>query len=142
MSIVSFAASASVTSTNSQAVQGVIYNISGGFTASSIGITVTPSAATVTALPATWSNGGTVTTATVAGNWQYSFTVTMNANALPSTTYTVTVQWNTGSGYVAMGSPLTFATSSAINAGDSMTFVLDTGVDTFNAPASIVITVA
>ena len=99
ISVISFAASVSINSATSQTVQGVLYNVAGGFSASSNGFVVTQSAATATTLPAAWTSGGAVTTATVAGNWQYSVTVTINAGAAASTTYTVTVQWNTGSGY-------------------------------------------
>ena len=140
--VVSFAASVTINSATSQTVQGVLYNVAGGFTAASNGFVVTQSAATATTLPATWTNSGTVTTATVAGNWQYSVAVTINAGASTSTTYTVTVQWNTGSGYNAMASALTFTTPATITAGQTMTFVLNTGVTTFNAPAGITVTVA
>jgi hypothetical protein len=142
ISVVSFAASVTVNSSTSQAVQGVVYNVTGGFSVANNGFVVTQSAATATTLPATWSNGVTVTTATVAGNWQYSATVTINAGASPSTTYTVTVQWNTGSGYSTMGSSLTFTTPASITAGQTMIFVLNTGGTTFNAPAGILITIA
>jgi len=65
LSVVSFAASVSINSTTSQSVQGVVYNVTGGFSAASNGFIVTQSAATATTLPASWANGGTVTTATV-----------------------------------------------------------------------------
>jgi hypothetical protein len=142
LAVVSFAASVTINSTTSSTVQGVVYNVTGGFSAASNGFVITQSAATATTLPATWSNGVTVTTATVAGNWQYSTTVTINAGATPSTTYTLTVQWNTGSGYSTMGSALTFTTPATITAGQTMTFVLNTGVTTFNAPAGILLTIA
>ena len=141
VSLISFAASVTVTPSTSQDVQGVYYNVTGGFSAASNGFVVTQSAATASTQPATWTNGGTVTTATVAGNWQYSATITINAGASASTTYTVTIQWNTGSGYSTMGS-LTFTTPGTITAGQTMTFVCNTGGTTFNAPAGISITVA
>jgi hypothetical protein len=142
LAVVSFAASVTINTTTSQAVQGVIYNVVGGFTAATNGFQVTYSAATATTLPATWANTGTVTTATVVGNWQYSLTLTLNAAATASTTYTVTVTWNTGAGYSTMGTPLTVTTLSSITPGQTMTFVLNTGVSTFNAPVGIMITVA
>jgi len=141
VSIVSFAASVTVTPSSSQAVQGVAYDVAGGFSAASNGFLVTQSAASASTQPMTWSNGGTCTTATVAGNWQYSVTVTINAGASASTTYTVSVQWNTGSGYSSMGS-LMFTTLGTVTAGQMMTFVFNTGGSTFNAPAGIVVTVA
>jgi hypothetical protein len=142
LAVVSFAASVTINTTNSEAVQGVIYNVAGGFTAATNGFQVTYSAASATTLPATWSNGSTVTTTTVVGNWQYSLNLTLNAGASPSHTYTVTAQWNTGSGYITMGTQLTFTTLSPVTAGQTMTFVLNTGVSTFNAPVGIMITVA
>jgi hypothetical protein len=142
LAVVSFAASVTINTTTSQAVQGVIYDVVGGFTVVPNNFAVTYSAATATGLPATWSNGGTVTTATVVGNWQYSLTLTITALASPSTTYTVTVTWNTGTGYTTLGSALTFTTPSNIVAGQTMTFVINTGQTTFNAPAGMLITVA
>jgi hypothetical protein len=142
LAVVSFAASVTITTTTSQAVQGVIYNVVGGFTVAPNNFAVTYDAASATTLPATWSNGGTVTTATTFGNWQYSLTVTINAAASASTTYTVTVTWNTGSGYTTLGSGLTFTTLDTITAGQTMTFVFNTGQTTFNAPAGMLITIA
>lgn len=140
-SVVSFAASIGVNSSTSQTVQGVMYTVTGGFTASSNGFTVTQSSATASDQPTTWSSNGIVTTATTAGNWQYAFTVTINAAAQASTTYTATVQWNTGSGYNTLGT-LTFTTPATITAGQTMTFVVSTGVTSFNSPAGIMINIA
>jgi len=142
LAIVSFAASVTITTTTSQAVQGVIYNVVGGFTVVPNNFAVTYDAASATSLPATWEDGDTVTTATTFGNWQYMLTVTINAAASPSTTYTVTVTWNTGSGYTTLGSALTFTTPASITSGQSMTFVFNTGETTFNAPAGMLITIA
>jgi hypothetical protein len=146
LSIVSFAASVTVSSATSQTVQGVNYNVIGGFTVTTSGVSngfvVTQTAATGTTLPAAWTNTGTVTTATVVGNWQYSITVTIGAGAVASQLYTVTVQWNTGSGYTTMGTALTFNAPSTITNGQTMTFVFGTGGTTFNAPAAILITIA
>jgi hypothetical protein len=41
-----------------------------------------------------------------------------------------------------MGTPLAVTTLSSITAGQTMTFVLNTGVSTFNAPVGILITIA
>jgi hypothetical protein len=140
LAIVSFAASVTINTSTYQAVQGVIYNVVGGFTATNNGFAVTYSAATATG-SATWSDGGTVTTTTVVGNWQYSLNVTINALASPSTPYTVTVTWNTGSGYTTMGT-LTFTSPSPVVADQTMTFVFNTADTTFNAPAGMLITIA
>ncbi len=142
LAVVSFAASVTISTTNYQTVQGVIYNVNGGFTAATNGFQVTYSAATATTLPATWTPSGTVTTATVVGDWQYSLTLTITASASASTTYTVTVQWNTGSGYATLGTALTVTTLSTVTPSQTMTFVFNTGVSTFNGPVGIMITVA
>jgi len=141
-SLVSYAASVTATTVNTQAISGVLYNVAGGFTAANNGFGLTASAATATPLPAPWAASGTVTMATVAGNWQYAVTVTINAGAAPSTQYSVSVQWSTGGGaYGALGTALTFTTPATINSGQTMTFIFNTGVTTFTAPAGLVITI-
>jgi hypothetical protein len=141
LAVVSFAASVTINTTTSQAVQGVIYNVNGGFTAANNGFAVTYSGVSASAQPGTWSNGGTVTTATVTGNWQYSLILTIVTGCPTSTLFTVTVSWNTGSGYSTMGT-LTFNSPSSITNGQTMTFVINTAVSTFSAPVGIMITVA
>jgi hypothetical protein len=141
VSLASYAASVTVTTTTEQARAGVYYNVVGGFTAASNGFQVTQAAGAASAQPCTWANGGTCQTALVAANWYYSVTLTLNAAASPSTTYTITVTWNTGSGYSTLGSR-TLTTLASITAGQTMTFLFDTAVTTFIAPAGIVITVA
>jgi hypothetical protein len=145
LAVVSFAASVSISSTTYQAVQGVIYNVVGGFTVADNGFQVTDTAATPTTLPATWSDGGIVTTSTTVGNWQYSLTVTIPATsvALPSTSYTVTVQWDqSGAGYSPLGS-FTFTTPATMPlTAQTMTFIIDTGLTTFSGPVGLLITIA
>jgi hypothetical protein len=136
----SFAATVGVTTSTYQGESGVLFNVTGGFTAASNGFAVVQASGSGTTLPATWTNGGTVQTAMTAGRWYYSVTLTMTASAIAGT-YTVTVNWNTGSGYSALGSQLTFTVATVTN-GQTMTFLFDTGVTTFNAPVGITITVA
>jgi hypothetical protein len=140
-SIASYAASVSVTQSNNQAVNGVYYNVAGGFTAASNGFQVVQATGSASTLPCTWSSGGTCQTALTAGDWEYSVTLTINAGAATSHTYTLMVQWNTGSGYSTLGT-LTVTTPSSITAGQTMTFLIDTTGTTFSAPAGIIITVA
>ena len=137
----SFATNVAVSTSTVQAENGVLFNVNGGFTAASNGFSTVLSAGTASAQPATWASGGLVQTALTAGHWYYSLTLTINTSASISTTYTVTVSWNTGSGYSTLGS-LQVTTPATITAGQTMTFYLDTGTTTFNAPAAITITVA
>jgi len=140
-SIGSFAASVNVSQTTYQAQSGVYFNVVGGFTAASNGFSVIYSTGSASTQPFTWTDGGTCQTALTAGRWQYSVTLTITAQASASTTYTYTVSWNTGSGYSQLGQ-LTFTTPGTITPGQTVTFLIDTGVTTFNAPAGINISVA
>jgi len=142
ISAVAFAASATISTTpNYQGVQGVQYQVSGLLTASNVGFFVTQTAATASSQPATWSAGGTVTTATVAGDWQYEVTIATQTGCAASTTYTVTVYWNTGTALQTTMGSLQFTTPATIVNGASMTFIFNTGVNTFNAPVGVTITV-
>jgi len=138
----SFATSVGVTTQSYAGQAGVSYNVTGGFTAQSNGFQVVVSTASATTPPCTWTSGGTCNGALTAGDWYYQVTLTIAASAQASHTYTLTVQWNTGSGYVNLGAgTLTFTTPATITAGQQMVFQLDTGSQTFNAPAGITITV-
>jgi hypothetical protein len=140
-SIVSFAASVSITQSNIQAVNGVYYNVTSGFTSDSSGSQVVQASGPASTLPCTWSNGGTCQTAARAGDWQYSVTLMINSGAATSHAYTLSVRLDTGNGYSTLGA-LTVTTPSSIPAGQTMTFLIDTGGQSFTAPAGIVITVA
>lgn len=142
IAIGSFAASVIVTTTTYSGEAGVSYIVIGCFTAASNGFQVVRSSTAATSLPATWTNGGTCNTALTAGDWYYQVTLTIAANATASHTYTVTVQWNTGSGYATLGSSLTFTTPATITAGWTMSFQMDTSTTSFNAPVAITVTVA
>jgi hypothetical protein len=137
----SFATSVNVTTSTVQSENGVLFNVSGGFTAVSNGFSVVQSTAVASAQPATWTPSGTVQTALTAGHWYYSVTLTLAASATASTTYTVTVTWNTGTGYTTLGT-LQVTTLATITAAQTMTFYIDTGLTTFNAPTALTVTVA
>jgi len=137
----SFAASVGVTTTSYSGEAGVNFTVVGCFTAASNGFQVVQSSQAASG-SVTWSNGTTCHTALIAGDWYYQVKLTIAANATVSHLYTVTVQWNTGSGYATLGSSLTFTTPSTITAGQIMFFQMDTGVTSFNAPAAITVTVA
>lgn len=141
ISIGGYAASVNVTQTTYQTQSGVYYNVVGGFTAVSNGFNVVQSSGSATSTPYTWVDGGTCQTALTAGHLLYSVTMTIEAAASPSTTYTYTVTWNQGSGYSTLGS-MTFTTPATITAGQTVTFLIDTGVTTINAPVGINIIVA
>jgi hypothetical protein len=140
LSLTAYAATVSVSTATYQAQNGVYYQVTGNLQVQSNGFFVAQSSSTASSQPCAWSAGGTCTTALTTGDWYYSVTVSLTANTPPSTTYKVTVLWNQGTGYAQMGS-LTFTTPSTVQAGQSMTFIFDTGSTIFNAPSGIVITV-
>ncbi len=143
LATVAYATSVSVSTSTYQAQNGVYYQVTGNLGVQSNGFFVAQSSASAQgsqASPCAWSNGGTCTTAVTAGHWVYQVTITLTSSTTPSTTYAVTVSWNTGNGYVQMGQ-LYFTTPSSITAGQSMTFTFDTGSGSFNAPLGIVVTV-
>lgn len=140
--VTSYAASVTVTQTTLQADSGVYYNVTGYFSATSNGFSVVQAASAASSLPCTWTSGGTCQTAQTAGDWFFSVTVEIYTGATASHTYTVTVTWNTGTGYATMGTALTVTTPATITNAQTMTFLFDTGVTTFTAPTGIVITVA
>lgn len=137
----SFATSVGVTTQSFAGEAGVNYTVTGAFTAASNGFQVVQTTTTASTQPCTWTSGGTCNTALTAGDWFYSVTLTIAASATPSHTYTLTVQWNTGSGYTTLGT-LTVTTGSTITSGQTMTFEIDTTATSFSAPAGITVTVA
>jgi hypothetical protein len=136
-SVVSYAANVAVTTNNYQSVSGVYYNVSGSFTAVSNGFSVVQATGAATGSCA-WATGTSCQTALTAGHWYYSVTITAGASGY--TLPTVSVSWNTGTGYASLGSIA--VASGTISAGNTMTFLFDTGLTTFSAPAGITITVA
>jgi len=142
LSLVSYAASITATTVNTQTISGVLYNVAGGFTATNNGFGLTATAATATTLPFAWTPNGVVTMATVAGDWQYTVTVTINSGVATSTQFAVSVQWSTGGGaYTAIGTGLTFTTPSSITPSQTMTFTFNTGDTTIPGPVGLVITI-
>jgi hypothetical protein len=137
----SFATSVGVSTQSFAGQAGVSYSVTGAFSAASNGFQVVQSATTASTQPCVWVSAGTCNTALVAGDWYYQVTLTIAASALTSHTYTTTIQWNTGTGYVTLGT-LTLTTGATITAGQTMLFQIDTAATSFNAPAAITVTVA
>ena len=139
-SVASFAANVGVSTATIQGQGGVLYNVTGGFTVSSNGFSVQQSTGSASTQPCTWSTGGTCQTALVQGHWIYSITVNISSSATVNHTYTASITWNTGGSTTTLGS-LTLTTPATITAGQIMTFLYDSGVTTFSAPAAITITI-
>jgi hypothetical protein len=140
LSIGSFATTVSITTSTYQAQAGVQYVVTGAFTATSNGFQVVQATLPASATPTTWASGGTFNTALTAGDWQYSVTLKLNTVPGSTTTYTYTVEWNTGSGTSQL-CQLTISVPNTATANSQMTGLCDAGAS-FNAPSAITITVA
>lgn len=137
-SVYSFAENVGVTTTSIQSESGVLFNVNGSFTSSNNSFSVVQNTFVPSMQPVPWTSNGTVKTALTAGNWFYALTLTITEKAEANHTYTITVMWDTGSGYSALGA-LTVTSPSTITAGQTMDFYFDTGQTSFNAPAAIVV---
>jgi len=140
-SIASFATTVSVSTTTYQSQYGVSYNVTGAFTAADQGFSVAPVSVAASAQPCTWANAGTCATALTGGHYKYTLTLTLNTVPGSTTTYTVTVKWDQGTGQTQLGQ-LTVSVPATAVAGQAMTFKMDTGGTSFTAPLSLDVTVA
>ncbi len=140
-SAASFATTVSVTTTTFQSQYGVSYNVTGAFTAQDGGFSVIPSGVAASSQPCTWANLGVCRNALTLGHYQYKLTLTLNTPPGSTTTYTVTVKWDQGSGQTQMGQ-LTVSVPNTATAAQSMTFDFDTGGTSFTTPLSMDVTVA
>lgn len=97
LSIISYASPIEVQTQESQALDGVYYNIKGNYSITSVNFAVVSE--TKSAVNG-WSNGGVCNTALTAGHWFYNVTVTANTGAEASI---ITVYVDSGSGYTTLG---------------------------------------
>ncbi len=141
LATVSYAVNVTVNNNNYLTENGVYYNVGTFWTAASNGFLVTPSSGSASTQPCPWVASTTCQTALNAGNWEFSVTLTINAGAATSTTYTMTVKWNTGGGYVTLGT-LQVTSPATITPSQTMTFLFDTGSTSITAPAGIIVTLA
>jgi hypothetical protein len=140
-SVASFATTVSVSTTTYQSQYGVSYNVTGAFTAADEGFSVVPAAVAASAQPCTWASAGTCATALTEGHYKYTLDLTLNTVPGATTTYTVTVKWDQGTGQVQLGQ-LTVSVPNTATAGQVMTIKMDTGATSFNTPLSLDVTVA
>jgi hypothetical protein len=140
-SIASYATTVSVSTTTYQSQYGVSYNVTGAFTAADQGFSVAPAAVAASAQPCTWANNGVCQTALTQGHYKYTLNLTLNTVPGSTTTYTITVKWDQGSGQSQLGQ-LTVSVTNAAVAGQVMTIKMDTGGTSFVTPLSLDVTVA
>ncbi len=133
--LVSFATSASISTTPYKAYNGEMISITGDYEVTPVGFSIaTDDLTTSTA----WSTTTALCTGVIAGNWMY----TIQLRALTTTPATVSIRWS------ANGDPTTYEDMGSITIstnpvnGQQATLIFDTGVTTFNSPVGITITVA
>ncbi len=141
ISVASYAATVSVTTVTYQAQYGLQYNITSNFSATDQGFSTVPVTVAASAQPCPWATGGTCRTAQTNAHFRYSVLLTLNVVPGSTTTYTVTVNWDQGSGSVQM-CQLTVSVTTAAVVGQTMTFRCDTGSASFTTPLAVDVTVA
>jgi hypothetical protein len=142
-SVGAYAASVTINTSTNAGYQGEYVIDNGYFSASAVTYNVVEAAQAATTSPMTWANGGTAyVDALVAGDWMVAWTITLNAGATISHTYTITVTSTAASGLTSTLYTFQFTTLSTITAGQTMTILWDTGSVTWTAPAAVQITVA
>jgi hypothetical protein len=143
ISVSAFAATATITNSNNAGYQGVYVQDNGYFGVTNTNFYVVNTAQAATGQPMTWANGGTAyVNALVAADWDITFTLTINAGATASQTYTITVASTAASGVVTNLYTFRFTTLATITAGQTMTIIWDTAATTWTAPYALTITIA
>jgi hypothetical protein len=138
-----YAASVTILTTNNAAYQGVYILDNGYYSASAVNYNVVEAANAATTPPLAWANGAIgYVNALVAGDWELSFTLTINAGGLLSHTYTITVSSTAANGVPAQLYTFQFTSPASITPAQTMTIIWDTGAVTWTAPAALQITVA
>lgn len=79
--------------------------------------------------------------ALVAGDWEFAFTLTIQAGGLTSHTYTITVTSTAVNGVASQLYTFQFTSPAVITALQTMTIIWDTGAVTWTAPSALQITV-
>lgn len=143
ISVGAYAATVTITNTNNAAFQGVYLQDNNYYSISGTNYNVVQAAQVATTQPLAWSNGGIgYVNALVAGDWELSFTLTINAGGLTSHTYTITLYTTAANGVTSTLYTFQFSSPATINAGQTMTIIWDTGATTWTAPAALSATIA
>ena len=142
VSVGAFAASVTISTSNNAAYQGVYVNANGYYSVSNTAYNVVEAAQSATTQPLAWSNNAVgYVNAIVAGDWELSYTLQINAGGLTSHTYTITVYSTAAAGTTSTLYTFQFTSPASITAGQTMTIIWDTGATTWTAPAALSITV-
>ena len=143
ISVSAFATTVTITNTNNAGYQGVYVQDNGFYSVTNTNFYVVEAAQAATGQPLAWTSGATgYVNALVAGDWDITFTLTINAGGLLSHTYTITVVSTAAAGTTTTLYTFTFTSPAAITAGQTMTLIWDTGATTWTAPYALTVTIA
>jgi hypothetical protein len=145
LSVSAFAASVTITNVNDAGYQGVYVQDNGYFGVTNTNFYVVQGAQTASTQPMTWVASGTAyVNALIAGDWDLTFTLTVNTGATASHTYTITVASTAASGAVSQLYQFQFTTLATITNGQTMTIIYDMGGagGPWTAPAALTVTIA
>lgn len=142
-SVSAFAASVTITTSNTAAYQGVYVNANGYYGVTNTAYNVVEAAQAATGQPLAWSNNAIgYVNALVAGDWELSYTLTINAGGQLSHVYTITVYSTAAAGTTTTLYTFQFTSPASITAGQTMTIIWDTSAVTWTAPAALSVTIA
>lgn len=142
-SIAAFASSVAVTTTQDAGIQGVYVNDNGYYGVSNTNYYVVEAAQSATSQPLLWANNTIAYVNTlVPGDWDLSFTLTINAGGLTNQLYTITVTSTEANGTTTNLYTFQFTSPSSITPGEVMTIIWDTGSTSWVSPAALTVTIA
>src|SRR5260370_10043632 len=126
LSIGAFALSVTITNTNNAGFQGVYLQDNGYYSITNTNYAVVEATQSATTQPLTWANGATgYVNALVAGYWEISYTLTINAGGLTSHAYTITLYSTAASGVTSTLYTFQFTSPASITAGQTMLVIWD-----------------
>ncbi len=133
----SYASTVSVSTNTFQAQYGLSFDAPSSFTPIDQGLSNIALSQSASPLHCPWLNGTTCQTALTSPDLQYSLDLRLNTPPLTLTIYTVTATLSRNGGPQTQMGALTVSVSALASAGEKMTFVFDTGINSITGPLSI-----
>ncbi|MHB8584879.1 MAG: hypothetical protein ACYDDF_03465 [Thermoplasmatota archaeon] len=141
-SVATYAGSVTINSASNVSYQGNYVTNAATFTVGSITYNVVEAALSASASNVAWSNGGTINTALVAGDWDVTFVLTIVTGAATSHAYTITVTSTSATGTTSTVCAPTFTSPASVTNGQTMNVYCDIGATSWTAPSALQVTVA
>jgi len=143
ISVSAFAATVTIQTTNAAGYQGVYVQDNGYYNIEKATYSVVQGAQGATTPPLAWGNGSIgYVNALVAGHWELSFILHINAGGPVSQTFTITMYSTAATGITSVLYTFQFTSPATITAGQTMYILYDTGATTWTAPSALSATIA